>query len=217
MKQIWGLIIADPNEMHNSELELKKELRTDKFNSFHYDWEGIEIIVIESGIGLVNAAMMTQYLIDKFEVTKILNYGAVGGTNKVNLFDVIIPNRFYFHDVETPWYPRGQTPGEQEFYINTFNNKDKVNIASGNSFVYQEQHLKNIKSELDVDLFDMEACAIAQVCSKNKIPFFSVKGISDIIDDTDASSKKNINENIATSSKKALNKLLSLLSEIKAS
>ncbi|MGL5643602.1 MAG: hypothetical protein ACRCW3_02400, partial [Metamycoplasmataceae bacterium] len=128
MIKIWGLIIADPNEIHASDLKFFKESQIDSLTFIHYQWKDIEIIAIESGIGIVNAAMMTQKLIDNFNVEKILNYGAVGGTNRIKLFDVIIPNRFYFHDVKTPWYPRGQTPGERQFWNNGFENTSNINI-----------------------------------------------------------------------------------------
>ncbi|MGL5643782.1 MAG: 5'-methylthioadenosine nucleosidase, partial [Metamycoplasmataceae bacterium] len=132
----------------------------------------------------------------------------------IKLFDVIIPNRFYFHDVKTPWYPRGQTPGERQFWNNGFENTSNINIASGNSFIDKKEEVENIQKDLDVDLFDMESCAIAQVCWKNKIPFYSVKGVSDIINVTTSNDKKNINENIAKASKKSFDKLISLLTEI---
>ena len=214
MKQTWGLIVADPNEIHNSPLTFLKETKLGQTLFSHYQWTDVEIIVVESGIGIVNASMMTQKLIDIFKVDKILNYGAVGATQKVKLFDVVIPHKFYFHDVETPWYPRGQTPGEKEYYLNSFQEPDKINIASGNSFVHKIDHLKNIVETLDVDLFDMESSAIAQVCSKNKTPFFSVKGVSDIIDITDTK-VQDINKNIATSSEKSFIKLINLFDEIK--
>ena len=214
MKQTWGLIIADPNEIHESELKFKKENKINATKFFQYQWNDVEIIVVECGIGIVNSSMMTQKLIDIFNVSKVLNYGAVGGTKKFKLFDVLIPQRFYFHDVETPWYPRSQTPGEKQFYTNAFDKTDNVNIASGNSFVYKKEHLTSIKKDLDVDLFDMEASAIAQVCNKNNIPFFSVKGISDIIDLSNTE-KQDINKNISIASKKSFEKLISLFSLIR--
>ncbi|MGL6124918.1 MAG: 5'-methylthioadenosine nucleosidase [Metamycoplasmataceae bacterium] len=214
MNKKWGLIIADPNEVHSSKLEFTKKTEENSFVFFHYKWNDVEIIVVESGIGIVNSSMMTQKLIDKHQVQKVLNYGAVGGTNRVRLFDVIIPKNFYFHDVKTPWYPRGQTPGEKEFYSNSFLLTDNINIASGNSFISEQKNLNEIKSELEVDLFDMESCAIAQVCSKNRVGFFSVKGVSDIINTTNATNKEEINQNISTASKKAFDKLISLLNEI---
>lgn len=214
MNKIWGLIIADPNEIHESELKFIKKTKIEISTFFHYKWNDVEIIAIESGIGIVNASMVTQKLIDIYRVQNILNYGAVGGTDNVKLFDVIIPRKFYFHDVETPWYPRGQTPGEKPFYLNSFRKTDNINIASGNSFIYKEKQLKEIQQELNVELFDMESCAIAQVCNKNKIPFFSIKGVSDIISNTKYLEKEEINKNISISSKKSFDKLISLLDEI---
>ena len=215
MKQTWGLIIADPNEIHDSPLQFLKETKSGTTTFFHYQWNDVEIITVESGIGIVNAAMMTQKLIDIYQVKKVLNYGAVGATDKLSLFDVVLPDKFYFHDVETPWYPRGQTPGEQEFYTNSFKETSNINIASGSSFIHKIDHLNNIKESLDVDLFDMESSAIAQVCLKNKTPFFVVKGVSDIINVTETE-MQDINKNIATSSKKSFMKLISLFEEIQA-
>ncbi len=213
MKQSWGLIIADPNEIHDLQLKFIKNSNVGETKFTHYQWNEIEIITVESGIGIVNAAMFTQKLIDNYKLTKILNYGAVGGTKNLKLFDVVIPDKFYFYDVETPWYPRGQTPGEKKFYRNSFETTDSINIASGSSFIYKIDQLKLIKKELNVDLFDMESSAIAQVCDKNQIPFFCIKGISDIINETNTENK-NINKNISISSKKSFNKLLSLFNLI---
>ncbi len=213
MKQTWGLIIADSNEIHNLNFKFIKETKVNKLTFFHYEWREVEIIVVESKIGIVNAAMVTQILVDIYKINKVLNYGAVGASNKLKLFDVVIPEKFYFYDVETPWYPRGQTPGEKSFYLNSFKDTDKINIGTGNSFIFKEEQLSEIKKELNIDLFDMEVCAIAQVCSKNDILFFSIKGVSDIIGAT-SESKQNINDNIAKASKKALEKLLLLLDKI---
>ncbi|MDK2819442.1 MAG: hypothetical protein KFW07_01255 [Mycoplasmataceae bacterium] len=215
MKQIWGLVIADPNEIHDSKLKFIKQTKVGGTIFLHYEWNNVEIIIVQSGIGIVNAAMMTQKIIDLFYVNKILNYGAVGGTDRVKLFDTIIPDSFYFHDVETPWYPRSQTPGEKELYKNAFLKNDGINIASGNSFVHKPEHLESIRNDLQVDLFDMESSAIAQVCFKNEIKFFCVKGISDIINIT-KSEKQDINSNISKASKNALNVLISLFDVIKS-
>lgn len=213
MKQIWGLVIADPNEIHNFELNFINKTKHKETVFFHYQWNDVEVIAVESGIGIVNAAMMTQKIIDIFKATKILNYGAVGASKKLKLFDIVIPKRFYFHDVETPWYPRSQTPGEIVYYLNSFKKTSELNIASGNSFIYKKEHLKSIKKDLPVDLFDMESSAIAQVCYKNNVSFFCVKSVSDIINFTN-NDNKNINQNISISSKNAFNELISMFNLI---
>ena len=59
----------------------------------------------------------------------------------------------------------------------------------------------------------MESCSIAQVCSKNNIPFYCVKSISDIIGNNNKI-KEDINNIIHKSSELAFKKLISLILEI---
>ncbi|MBD5423110.1 MAG: hypothetical protein HDR43_01285 [Mycoplasma sp.] len=212
-----GLIIADNNEIHKfNEFQFIKKHNL-KFNVNEYNFHNIRIFAIHSGIGLVNAAMVSQYLIDQFNVCQVWNYGAVGSSNKLNIYDVIIPTKFYYYDVITPWYKRGVVPGEKEYYINSLNkfnfSKEEINIASGNSFLTDVNAINEIKKEINVELFDMESCSIAQVCSKNNIPFYCVKSISDIIGNNNKI-KEDINNIIHKSSELAFKKLISLILEI---
>lgn len=208
MRSKIGLVIADKNEIHN--LDEFIFLKTHYKNNFivdEFSFENVLIFVINSGIGITNSAISTQFLIDVFNVESIWNYGAVGGSKKMKLHQIVIPKKFYYHDVITPWYKRGQTPQENEYYLNSFKKTDNINIASGQSFVFDEQYVNEVKKELDVDLFDMEATAIAQVCYKNNISFYSIKCVSDLI----GISKTNnfdINNSINKSSKKSLKALI---------
>lgn len=211
MRKVIGIIVADPNEIHIvKEFHFIKKIANKNFEVNLYSFLNNNIYVIFSKIGLVNAAIATQYLIDQFEVEQIWNYGAVGGSLNTNLHDVIIPKKFYYHDVITPWYKRGQTPNEEEFYLNSFKKTSEFNIASGQSFVGNEEYIKKINLHFKVDLFDMESCAIAQVCHRNNIPFYCIKAISDIIGKTHTNIL-DINKSISTASKKALTKMLHLL------
>lgn len=203
-----GIIIADKNEIHDIESFI--HIKTHKNNYFvveEYEFKNNLIYVINSGIGITNSAISTQFLIDKFNVSSIWNYGAVGGSNKMNLYQLVIPKKFYYHDVVTPWYKRGQTPQENEYYLNSFSKTDNINIASGQSFVFDLKYIDEIKNELDVDLFDMEATSIAQVCNKNNIPFYSIKCVSDLIG-VSKTNNFNINQSIKKASKKALDALI---------
>ena len=118
---------------------------------------------------------------------------------------MIIPHKFFYYDVITPWYKFGQVPNEKEYYLNSFSDHNNINIASGHSFIDDLEQIKKIKEKIDVDIFDMESCAIAQVCHKNNIPFYCVKAVSDIIGNN-LLSKRDINERIHIASKKALEK-----------
>lgn len=199
-----AIIVADKNE--KVKLPFKK-IKEDKIGTFKFSiFEG-DVILVQSGIGLVNAGAAAQTLILNYEIEEVFNYGAVGGSKDVNLFDVILPHRIYFHDVITPWYKRGQTPGEKEYYC--FDHKG-ANLASGSSFVDSEERMEDVQRDIPVDIFDMEAAAIAQVCDKNKIKFTCVKAVSDIIG-TDVKDVEIINGQIKKAGKLAFKKLLSLL------
>lgn len=208
MKTI-GLVIADDNEIHeNSELVFIEQLDDQNFNVKKYSLNNCcYILVIHSGIGLVNSAIATQHLIDKYNVVQIWNYGAVGSMGELNIYDIVKPKKFFFFDVITPWYKRGQIPGEKEYFESSFKNSDNFNIASGNSFLIDLNYIKDLKNEIDVHMIDMESCAIAQTCFKNNVPFFCIKAISDIIG-KNCIQKNEINRVINQASKIAFKKMI---------
>ncbi|MGL5520174.1 MAG: hypothetical protein ACRDBR_01940 [Metamycoplasmataceae bacterium] len=204
-----GLIIADPKEINQinfSKIEQKEKFSIYKINN------NTNMIVVNSGIGLVNAAAATQELIDKFNITFLLNYGAVGASgNNLNLFDVIIPEKIFCHDAITPWYQRGVIPGEKSFFYNSLI-KDKINISSGNSFISNIKTVNEINEHYQANLFDMETYAYAAICHKKNIPFLTIKGISDIIEQTENKIEK-VNQNISLASAKALIELDKFIKE----
>lgn len=199
MKKI-GIVVADENEISSLPWKLK-EIKKIKQFSFQIFTNGI--IIVHSGIGFANAASATQQLISSFEIEQIWNYGAVGASDKLKLFDLVAPRQIYYHDVITPWHKRGQISNEKSYFINNLKLENNYNLASGSSFVAETTIIKAIKKEIDVDIFDMEAAAIAQIADKNKIAFFIIKCVSDIIGITKAT-KIEINKNIAHAGKRAL-------------
>ncbi len=206
-----GLIIADENEIQPFESFHLVKIYQDQFKVSHYLFNQINVYVINSKIGLVNATIATQFLIDKFNLKHIWNYGAVGATNKLKQYDVVIPNKFFFYDVITPWYKRGQTPNEKEYYLNSLNtnNNIEINIGSGNSFVSNVKYVEDIKKDLNIDLFDMESCAMAQTCDKNNVRFYCIKGVSDVIGKSNIE-KENINLAISKASKYAFDFMIKI-------
>lgn len=49
------------------------------------------VVLVESGVGKVNAARVTQILIDKFKVESIVNIGSAGTANsELNIGDIVI-------------------------------------------------------------------------------------------------------------------------------
>ena len=60
--------------------------------------EGREVLVVETGMSLVNAAMALQLTLDRFPVTQVLAVGAGGAIDpSLRVGDVVIPERWAYH------------------------------------------------------------------------------------------------------------------------
>lgn len=203
-----GVLVADKNELNQFPFNLKETKVINQFTFWVFD-NGV--VAVHSGIGIANAAAATQEIISSFKVKELINYGAVGGNKHVNVYDVVTPAKIFFHDVITPWYKRGQTPGEKEFFVNATSSSRNNNLASGSSFVTDKEAIKSIKAEIDCDIFDMETAAMAQIADKNNVPLSVIKCVSDSIGHTDASVLDDINTRIANAGKIAFDKAIELI------
>ncbi len=57
------------------------------------------VIVVNSGVGMTNAAMTIQLLIDKFDPQEIIFTGICGGIDSINrIGDIVIPQEWATHD-----------------------------------------------------------------------------------------------------------------------
>ena len=75
---------------------------------------GKEVVIVQSGIGKVNAAVCAQILIDVFNVSGIVNTGVAGSLrNEINIGDIVISSDAVEHDmnVMSLGYDRGVIPG----------------------------------------------------------------------------------------------------------
>jgi adenosylhomocysteine nucleosidase len=61
--------------------------------------EGKDVIIVNSGVGMTNAAMTTQLLIDKYNPEEIIFTGICGGIDSSNhIGDIVIPDSWATHD-----------------------------------------------------------------------------------------------------------------------
>ena len=164
-----------------------------------------DVVVIQCGIGKVNAALCTQLLILKFNVEKIINTGIAGATGKgLNIYDFVVSTSTVYHDFDTQFfgYKLGQVPGLPEKFeadsqmvnkaLEIFNNSDlsknhkisKGLIASCDQFIAGCEKKDFIVKNFSPMCVEMEGCAIAHTCYKNNIPFVIIRCMSDCADDT---------------------------------
>jgi adenosylhomocysteine nucleosidase len=71
---------------------------------------GEPVVVVLSGVGMVNAAMVTQSMVDHFEVRRLVMSGIAGGVNPAHhVGDVMIPDRWAM-PLEVFWNGDDTTP-----------------------------------------------------------------------------------------------------------
>ena len=200
MKKI-GIIAA-----MNEEMKEIKNIMTDinVINLYELDFFQGKIgnnivILVESGIGKVNAARVTQILIDKFNIDSVINVGSAGAaSNSLNIGDIVIGEKIVQHDFDITAFghPKGyisnvglEIESDKDMvnkmrstieFINNPNEKIKIGIiASGDIFCTEISMKDKIRKKFKADAIEMEGAAIAQVCKLCNIPFIIIRGISD--------------------------------------
>lgn len=188
-----GIVVA-----MSSEFELLSKLiespQTVRLNNFLFIEGNIgnkAVILAKSGIGKVCAAVMVTELINKYKPDYIINSGLAGGIdNNIKVLDVVVGSKVVYHDV---WCGEGNAYGQvqdfPEYYeadekllnkIMENPNLHKGLICSGDKFISNQDELLKIKNDFPLALaVDMESAAIAQVCYIYKVPFLSMRIISD--------------------------------------
>lgn len=73
----------------------------------------IDVVLLKSGIGKVNAALSTAILLERFQPDYVINTGSAGGFHPdLNVGDAIISSEVRHHDVDVTafGYEYGQVP-----------------------------------------------------------------------------------------------------------
>jgi len=128
------------------------------------------------GVGKINATYNLIKLIQEHKPSEVINYGTAGAIKK-ELSGIVECTKFYQRDMDTRSLLNlklGETPFD---HINEIiNSEEGFSCGSGDSFV-------NKQIEMDLDLVDMEAYALAKVCKLENINFKCFKYISDNADE----------------------------------
>ena len=204
MTGIIGAMESEVNAIY-AQMENKEIVEYNGIKFYKGSLYGKDVVVIQCGIGKVNAALCTQLLILKFGVDKVVNTGIAGATGTdLNIYDFVVSTETVYHDFDTQFfgYKLGQVPGLPETFkadeklvesvVSAFNNsklssEHKIRtglIASGDQFIAGGEKKNFIVSNFHPLCVEMEGCAVAHACYKNNVPFVVVRCMSDCADDT---------------------------------
>ena len=158
---------------------------------------GVPVVVAQSGVGKVAAAVCTQTMIQHFRVDAIINTGVAATlTDFLGIGDVAIADDVVQHDVDTTVF--GSPPGHLSDLGEAYMPTDTVltalvsdeaqklgvrqaigTIASGDQFLADKQRKDWIHKTFGAIAGEMEAGSIGQVCRLNRIPVAVIRVISD--------------------------------------
>ncbi len=160
---------------------------------------GVQVVLLKSGIGKVNAAIGTTLMLQTFQPTCVINTGSAGGfAADLEVGDVVISTEVRHHDVDVTvfGYEHGQVPGlPAAFIADSFLadvaqrciarmasiNTVKGLIATGDSFMNCPERVAKTREHFPaMKAVEMEAAAIAQTCHQFDIPFIVIRALSDI-------------------------------------
>ena len=206
MKRTIGIIGAMDLEVEKLIASMKEQKVVEYARRTFYvgKLENADVVLARCGVGKVNAALTVQMMVDKFNITDIINTGVAGSLNeKIDIGDMVLATGAVYHDVEAVafGYERGQVPQMDVFEFPTDKglvdlaeksclkvNPDikvfKGRIASGDQFIADKETKENIKKYFSPYCMEMEGCAMAHAAYVNNINCLIIRAISDKADDS---------------------------------
>lgn len=191
-----GIITAMASEQKQlaNKLTEKVEKVEGPFRYIHGKVRSNEVILMQCGIGKVNAAAGTVELIRLYQPDCIISTGCAGGIDScLKVMDVVVSRQIVYHDV---WCGEGNAYGQIQGLPTYFEGNGTLYqcalsldtetaihgglICSGDRFITDRSELDIIKRHFEQGLaVDMESAAIAQICHLYQVPFLSFRIISD--------------------------------------
>jgi adenosylhomocysteine nucleosidase len=163
-----------------------------------------DVVIVQSGIGKVAAALATALIIDKFNPDYVVNTGSAGGFDQsLKIGDIVISSEVRYHDVDVTafGYEIGQLPANPAAYIphpslvkaaevgikaltatSDTNIQTLVGlITTGDTFMTKDEDIAKARKNFPtMAAVEMEGAAIAHTCHQFNVPFVIIRSMSDI-------------------------------------
>ena len=204
-----GFVIADDNEYipflaFAKEQGAKESVRRGK-ESIEFSYAGKEIVAVKAGIGKVNAAAVTAFLIADDKVDAIISFGLSGAISGLAKNDIVAGTSYTECDFDLTaiGYELGVKPQKKYVYeadkalLEAAMKIDGMKTAvcgCGDLFLADKERKELYKKTFNITEFDMETGAEASVCYDAGVPFLAIRQISDTADDTAADSYRMLND-----------------------
>lgn len=226
----YGIICAMEEEIKTlvEKLADKQEQSIADMKYYTGTINGHEVVLVQSGIGKVQAAVNTAFLANNFHVDCIINSGSAGGIGDgMHVGDVVLSTGTAYHDADSTafGYKMGQMPGqpqifEADAYLRAAVKKAAEEnglpvreglIVTGDQFINSTAKIKQIKGIFpDALCSEMEGAAVGQVAHEFNIPYLVIRAMSDVGDEE---ASQSFDEFVIDAGKRSAKMILTLLSE----
>lgn len=184
-------------------LKNKKETEIIGYKYYSGKLENTDVIIVKSGVGLVNMALCCQVMLDNWDVDFLINCGIAGGIDdNINSGDVIVSSdATYFeidynylgtnwaeiHNMERSSFKASKILNDKIVPIikNYLPKENKVivgTICSSDYFIESVKSKELIHKLTNGLCVEMEGAAMGHVCYLNKIPFTVIRIVADVSD-----------------------------------
>ncbi|KAF6164447.1 hypothetical protein GIB67_025273, partial [Kingdonia uniflora] len=144
--------------------------------------EGKNVILVMTGLAMINAGITTQLLLSLFDIDGVVHYGIAGNANpSLNIGDVTIP-KYWSHTALWNWQAL-----KLEGCLNSttcLSHEPKVVTvdrgASASIFLDNAAYRSFIYNKFNVSPVDMESASVALICLQQRVPFIAIRALSDL-------------------------------------
>lgn len=185
-----------------SKMEQKNVVERIGMKFYEGTLNGKDVVIVQCGIGKVNAGICVQVLADLFNVDAVINTGVAGSLRaQINIGDIVVSSDACEHDMdvtalgyevgiipqmETSFFKADRKLVEEAISVCKEVNPDisvyEGRVVSGDQFisdgVVKDRLIKNFAGYCA----EMEGAAIAHAAFLNKIPYVVIRAISDKAD-----------------------------------
>ncbi len=231
--ELIGIIGAMEEEVLTlkDKMEIREVRSVASLDFFSGVFKNMEVVVVQGGIGKVNAAVCTQILIDIFHVDAVINTGVAGALHPdLEIGDIVISSEAVQHDFDASGfgYEVGEIPRMDQSYFKSDEHLVKIakkasdvlnsdinvfveRIVSGDQFIAHPDRKTEIMEKFKGYCTEMEGAAIAHVCYLNKVPCVIIRSISDKADDSAEVNFAEFTKMAALNACKLIERMLELL------
>jgi adenosylhomocysteine nucleosidase len=214
--------MADEVQLLKDEMEVNRITTVSEMEFYEGTLRGHDVVLVQCGMGKVNAGICAQLITTQFKATCVINTGVAGALDdslEIGDFVVSVDAIQHDFDVSPIGFKKGEIPytGKISFEADLImirlaerafeafasdTHYVEGRVCSGDQFISSTEQKERIIDEFDGTCCEMEGGAIAHVCYLNNTPFVIIRAMSDKADGSAPEDYKEFEKQIAILSSK---------------